>query len=129
MNPAGQPAAISSRFASVSAASPHSSAGVSAERAVEITAKGERISALAQSHFEKHRQLWANRQYGALLAREGERMTLRPHGMPDDRKAHLARAADSIVLHRQAKRMAKIDRAANNILGKGERSKNNDVGR
>lgn len=128
MNPAGQPAAISSRFASVSAA-PQPSAGVSAERAVEITAKGKRISELAQSHFEKHRQLWTNRQYGALLAREGERMTLRPHGMPNDRKAHLARAADSIVLHRQAKRMAKIERAANNMLGKGERSNKNELGR
>ncbi len=129
MSQAGQPAAISSRFASVSAAMPQSSAGVSAERAVEIIAKGERVSELAQSHFEKHRQLWTNRQYGALLAREGERMTLRPHGMPDDRKAHLARAADSIVLHRQAKRMAKIERVANNMLGKGEQSNKNDLGR
>jgi hypothetical protein len=102
---------------------------VSAERAAEINSKCERVSERAQSHFEKQRQQWVNRQYGELLARDGPRMVLRPAGMPDDRKAHLARAADSMILQRQARRLAKIERAANNMLGKGEHNQKQDVGR
>jgi hypothetical protein len=113
--------AISPRFAAASSALSRASAGLNAERAAEITSKCERISERAHSHFEKHRQLWTNRQYGELLSRDGQRMALRPHGMSDDRKAHLVRAADSMVLQRQARRLAKIERAASNMLGKGGR--------
>lgn len=129
MSQTGQAAAISSRFASVSAPMPQLSAGVSAERAAEITSKSERVTERAQSHFEKHRQLWTNRQYAELLARDGARMALRPPGVPNDRKAHLTRAADSMILQRQARRLARIERAANNMLGHGERDRKQEVGR
>lgn len=119
MSRAEQTAAISARFASASSTVSHPSVSVSAGRAAEITSKCERVSEQAQSHFEKHRQLWTNRQYGELLARDGGRMALRPPGMPDDRKAHLTRAADSMILQRQTRRLAKIERASNNMLGKG----------
>lgn len=129
MSQAGPTTAISPRFALASAAVSHSSEGVSAERAAEIISKCERVSERAQSHFEKHRQLWTNRQYGELLARDGQRMALRPPGMPDDRKAHLTRAADSMVLQRHGKRLAKIEQAANNMLGRNAHDNKQAVGR
>lgn len=129
MRDASQTGAISARFSSVSAAVPPPSYAVSGDRAADIAAKAERVSEQARSHFDKHRQLWTNRQYGALLAREGGRMTLRPHGMPDDRKAHLTRAADALVLHRQAKRLARIERAADHIARQGDRSSKRELER
>jgi hypothetical protein len=124
---AAQTAAISPRFSSASSVTAQSP-GVSPERVVEISAKRERVTERAESHFEKNRQKWTNRQYGELLSRDGERMTLRPAGMQDDRKAHLMRAADYMVRQKQANRIAKIERAANNML-RGNRGKQNDIGR
>lgn len=74
---------ISPRFASVSVAQ-STPASLKPERAAEVSAKAERVTAKAEAHFEKHRQLWTNRQYGQLLARDGERMAFRPNGMADD---------------------------------------------
>lgn len=107
--------AITPRFASASVTQSNS-VSVSPARAAEVTAKAERVTARAEAHFEKHRKTWTNRQYGELLARDGERMVLRPRGMVDDRKAHLMRAADHLVRQRQAARLSSINRAANNLL-------------
>ena len=74
------------------------------------------MTAKAEVHFEKHRQLWTNRQYSQLLAREGGRMDLRPSGMVDDRKAHLMRAADHLVRQRQSVRLSSIIRMAENMM-------------
>lgn len=120
--------AISPRFASVSVAQ-SAPATVPPERAAEVIAKAERVIAKAEAHFEKHRQLWTNRQYGQLLARDGERMAFRPNGMADDRKAHLMRAADHLVRQRQAKRLVKIERAANNMLNRPDRGRDVSLGR
>jgi hypothetical protein len=95
------------------------------ERAAEVMAKRDHVTARAEAHFEKHRQGWTNRQYGALLASDGERMALRPRGMPDDRKAHLMRAADHMVRQKQAQRLSRIDRAADKMLS-GNRGRNHD---
>ena len=108
-------AAISEGFASASAARPIPQT-VSSERAAEVSAKTERVTAKAEVHFEKHRQLWTNRQYSQLLAREGGRMDLRPSGMVDDRKAHLMRAADHLVRQRQSVRLSSIIRMAENMM-------------
>jgi hypothetical protein len=89
---------------------------VSQERAAQITEKAERLTAKAEAHFEKHRGAWTNRQYGKLLARDGERMELRPQGMMSDRKSHLMRAADHLVRQKQAARLTSINRAASNML-------------
>lgn len=113
--------AISPRFASVSVAQ-STPATVSSERAAEVSAKAERVAARAEAHFEKHRQLWTNRQYVQLLARDGERMAFRPNGMADDRKAHLMRAADHLVRQKQVQRISKIGRAAENMVMEGRGS-------
>lgn len=99
---------------------------VSPERAAEVMAKRDHVTARAEAHFEKHRQGWTNQQYGKLLAVDGERMALRPRGMPDDRKAHLMRAADHMVRQKQAQRLSRIDRATGNMLVS---HRNNDFGR
>lgn len=113
-------AAISTRFASASVARPVPQT-VSPERAADVSAKTERVTAKAEAHFEKHRQLWTNRQYSQLLAREGERMDLRPPGMVDDRKAHLMRAADHLVRQRQSVRLSSIIRVAENMITQGNK--------
>ena len=120
---------ISPRFASASVAQ-SAPASLTPERAAEVSAKAERVTANAEAHFEKHRQLWTNRQYGQLLARDGERMAFRPKGMADDRKAHLMRAADHLVRQKQAQRISKIGRAAENMMMEG-RSKGHhrEIGR
>lgn len=110
---------ISPRFASASVAQ-SALPTVSPERAAEVSAKAERVTARAEAHFEKHRQLWTNRQYGQLLARDGERMAFRPNGMADDRKAHLMRAADHLVRQKQAQRISNIGRAAENMMMEGQ---------
>ena len=107
---------ISPRFTSASVAQSAPTA-VSPDRAAEVSAKAERVTAKAEAHFEKHRHVWTNRQYGELLSRDGGRMAMRPAGMPDDRKAHLMRAADHLVRHKQAARLTKIDRAAERMSG------------
>lgn len=120
---------ISPRFASASVAQ-SAPATVSSERAAEVSAKAERVTARAEAHFEKHRQLWTNRQYGQLLARDGERMAFRPNGMVDDRKAHLMRAADYLVRQKQAMRLALIDRAASNLqTGRSGKERQSGIGR
>lgn len=111
--------AISPRFASVSVAQ-SAPATVPPERAAEVCEKAESVTAKAEAHFEKHRQLWTNRQYGQLLARDGERMAFRPNGMADDRKAHLMRAADHLVRQKQVQRISKIARAADNMMMEGQ---------
>ncbi|MBB4858173.1 hypothetical protein HNO88_001492 [Novosphingobium chloroacetimidivorans] len=111
--------AISPRFASVSVAQ-SAPATVPPERAAEVCEKAERVTAKAEAHFEKHRQLWTNRQYGQLLARDGERMAFRPNGMADDRKAHLMRAADHLVRQKQVQRISKIARAAQKMMMEGQ---------
>lgn len=121
--------AISPRFASASVAQ-SAPATVSSERAAEVSAKAERVTARAEAHFEKHRQLWTNRQYGQFLARDGERMEFRPNGMVDDRKAHLMRAADHLVRQKQAMRLALIDRAASNLqTGRSGKERQSGIGR
>lgn len=120
--------AISPRFASASAA-PAETSRVSSERAAEISAKRDAVASRAEAHFEKHRQLWTNRQYGVLLARDGERMDYRPNGMGDDRKSHLMRAADYLVRQRQANRLARIERAAINMQRGGNREVGNGLER
>lgn len=120
--------AISTRFASASVAL--STPPVSPERAVEVSAKAERVTAKAEAHFEKHRQLWTNRQYGQLLARDGLRRNLRPPGMVDDRKAHLLRAADNLVRQRQSVRLSSISRAAEKMLTNShDRKHSHSIGR
>lgn len=122
-------AAITPRFASASVARPTPQT-VSPERAAEVSAKVERVTAKAEAHFEKRRQLWTNRQYSQLLAREGSRMELRPPGMVDDRKAHLMRAADHLVRQRQSVRLSSISRAAQNMLTNSpERGHSHGLGR
>ena len=126
----GEPAraAISPHFGSVSVAL--SALPAPPERAAEVSAKAERVTAKAEAHFEKHRQLWTNRQYGQLLARDGLRMDLRPPGMVDDRKAHLLRAADHLVRQRQSVRLSSISRAADNMLANShERKHSHSIGR
>jgi hypothetical protein len=102
---------------------------VTPERAAEISAKADRISAKAEAHFDEHRQQWTNRQYGRLLARDGERMEFRPNGVADDRKAHLMRAADALIRQRQSKRLMKIERAANSMLDRPQAGYNHALGR
>lgn len=113
---------ISPRFASASVAQ-FAPASLTPERAAEVSAKAERVTARAEAHFENHRQLWTNRQYGRLLALDGERMAFRPNGMADDRKAHLMRAADHLVRQKQAQRISRIGRAAENLLMEGQRNR------
>lgn len=121
--------AISPRFASASAAT-SALQPVSPERAAEVSVKAERVTAKAEAHFEKHRQLWTNRQYGQLLARDGGRLELRPPGIVDDRKAHLMRAADHLVRQRQSGRLSSISRAAENLLRNGiEKKRGQGMGR
>ncbi|CAH0496076.1 hypothetical protein [Novosphingobium sp. CECT 9465] len=120
--------AISPRFASASAA-PAETSRSSPERAAEISAKRDAVVSRAEAHFEKHRQLWTNRQYGVLLARDGERMDYRPNGMGDDRKSHLMRAADYLVRQRQANRLARVERAAVNMQRGGNREVRNGLER
>ncbi|MEO6216673.1 MAG: hypothetical protein ABIO86_11625 [Sphingomonas sp.] len=122
-------AAISPRFAlaSVALSTPQT---ISHERAAEVSAKAEHVTAKAEAHFEKHRQVWTNRQYSQLLARDGQRMELRPPGMVDDRKAHLMRAADHLVRQRQCVRLSSISRAAENMMKNGsEKNRSHDLGR
>lgn len=121
--------AISPRFASAS--SERSSApAVSPEKAAEITAWAERTTARAEYEFRQNREEWTNKQYGELLARDGERLSLQPAGATDDRKAHLMRAAEHIVQRSHAARLAGINRAAEKLLaGETLESKNHDRGR
>jgi uncharacterized membrane protein len=119
--------AITPRFASASVAQ-SAAPTVSPERAAEVSIKAERVTEKAEAHFEKHRKQWTNRQYSELLARDGERMAFRPAGMQDDRKAHLMRAADHLVRQKHVTRLSKIDRAADNMLGKNK-SLQSDRGR
>jgi hypothetical protein len=128
MSALGSSAAITPRFASASAAASQS-VSVSPERAAEISAKRDRVSERAETHFEQSRQKWTNRQYGELLANDGERLTLRPAGMVDDRKEHLMRAADYMVRQKQANRMARIERAAGNLLSENQRGNARGIGR
>lgn len=116
--------AITPRFASASSVR-SAPVTVSPERAAEVTAKRDHVTARAEAHFEKHRQGWTNQQYGKLLAVDGERMALRPRGMPDDRKAHLMRAADHMVRQKQAQRLTRIDRVADKMLS-GNRVQTHD---
>ncbi|KTR83769.1 hypothetical protein NS277_07325 [Novosphingobium barchaimii] len=103
---------------------------MTSERTAEINAKADRITAKAEAHFEKHRQQWTNRQYGRLLARDGERMEFRPSGMAQDRKAHLMRAADQLVCRKQSMRLALIEQAASNLrAGRCENRNQSTIGR
>ena len=123
-------AAITPRFATASVAqTPSKTQTVTPERATEITSKAEQVTARAEAHFEKHRQVWTNRQYGKLLARDGERMAFRPNGMVDDRKAHLMRAADHLVRQRHSKRMTQIEKAANHMIDRPHTDKSTGFGR
>lgn len=120
---------ISPSFASASAER-SSAPAVSPERAVEITSWADRTTARAEFEFRENREQWTNRQYGELLARDGERMSLRPPGATDDRKAHLMRAAEHIVRRNHAARIAGINNAAHKLLaGETLESKKGDLGR
>ncbi|WP_257541665.1 hypothetical protein [Sphingobium sp. CFD-1] len=86
--------------------------------------------ARAEREFRENREQWTRRQYGELLARDGERLVLQPPGATDDRKAHLMRAAENMVNRNHATRLAGINRAAEKLLaGKTLQSKNTDLGR
>lgn len=111
---------ITSRFGAASAQSA-ATPSISAARVAEVSARRDAVAERATAHFEQHRATWTNRQYGELLARDGERRALRPNGIADDRKAHLQHAADNLVRHRHAKRVATIHRVADRMMGRGER--------
>src|SRR3546814_616843 len=82
-----------------------------------------------KGNFAKTEQ-WTRRQYGELLARDGERLVLQPPGATDDRKARLMRAAENMVNRNYAIRLAGINRAAEKLLaGQTLQSKRTDLGR
>lgn len=120
---------ISSSFAAASAER-SSAQAVSPERAAKITSWANRTTARAEREFRENREQWTRRQYGELLARDGERLVLQPPGATDDRKAHLMRAAENMVNRNHATRLAGINRAAEKLLaGQTLQSKRTDLGR
>lgn len=119
---------ISSSFAAASAER-SSAAAVSPERAAKIISWADRTTARAEKDFRENREQWTRRQYGELLARDGERLVLQPPGATDDRKAHLMRAAENMVNRNHATRLAGINRAAEKLLaGQTLQSKRADLG-
>jgi MoxR-like ATPase len=96
---------------------------------VDISAKLERVSERAEAHFEKHRSAWTAKQYAVLLAKDARSPSLRPYGMPDDRKERLMRAADYMVRGRFQKRMNDISRAADRMQRGVSKNSEKDVGR
>ncbi|MFS0735589.1 hypothetical protein ABC347_00930 [Sphingomonas sp. 1P06PA] len=121
--------AISPSFASASAER-SSAPAVSAERAAEINSWADRTTARAENEFRENREAWTNKQYGELLARDGERLSFQPSFATDDRKAHLMRAAEHMVKRNHAARLAGINRAAEKLLaGETLESKKGDLGR
>src|SRR3546814_18562559 len=102
---------ISSSFAAASAER-SSAQAVSPERAAKIASWADRTTARAEREFRENREQWTRRQYGELLARDGERLVLQPPGATDDRKASLMRAAENMVNRNYAIRLAGINRAA-----------------
>lgn len=121
--------AISPSFAAASTER-SSAPAVSPERAAEITSWADRTTARAEYEFRQNREEWTNRQYGELLARDGERLSLQPPGATDDRKSHLMRAAENMVKRNHAARLAGINRAAEKLLaGETLDSRKGDLGR
>src|SRR3546814_10100435 len=106
---------ISSSFAAASAER-SSAQAVSPERAAKIASWADRTTARAEREFRENREQWTRRQYGELLARDGERLVLQPPGATDDRKARLMRAAENMVNRNYAIRLAGINRAAEKLL-------------
>src|SRR3546814_5174983 len=85
-------------------------------RAAKIASWADRTTARAEREFRENREQWTRRQYGALLARDAERLVLQPPGATDDRKARLMRAAENMVHRNYAIRLAGINRAAAKLL-------------
>src|SRR3546814_10905262 len=118
-----------SSFAAASAER-SSAQAVSPERAAKIASWADRPTARAEREFRENREQWTRRQYGELLARDGERLVLQPPGATDDRKARLMRAAENMVNRNYAIRLAGINRAAEKLLaGQTLQSKRTDLGR
>src|SRR3546814_2674086 len=64
---------LSSSFAAASAER-SSAQAVSPERAAKIASWADRTTARAEREFRENREQWTRRQYGELLARDGERL-------------------------------------------------------
>src|SRR3546814_14515137 len=120
---------ISSSFAAASAER-SSAQAVSPERAAKIASWADRTTARAEREFRENREQWTRRQYGELLARDGERLVLQPPGATDDRKARLMRAAENMVNRNYAIRLEGINRADEKLLaGQTIQYKRPEIGR
>ena len=120
---------ISSSFAAASAER-SSAPAVSPERAEKINNWAKRATEKIGQNYEQTRHAWVNQKYGELLARDGERLSLKPAWAVDDRKAHLMRTAEYIVRRKFEDRLSNINRVAENLLaGKEPNSRKGDLGR
>jgi hypothetical protein len=79
--------------------------------------KAERVLSRCDAHYEKHRDKWIAKRYETLLLKEGTQPALRPSWAQDDRKAHLYRAATSLVQRKQQMRLQKINTTARRMMG------------
>lgn len=80
-----------------------------------LTSRKEGVLDKAQAHFEKHREAWVTKRYAQLLKQDSPAPTLKPHGVVEDRSAHLMKAAAYIVDRRQEARLSVIRSAASRI--------------
>ena len=94
------------------------SAGASAASIEVVREKQTRVTELAQSHFEKHREQWIAKRYNQLLKQDAPAPALRPPGMTEDRSARLMRAAAHLTDRKQAARLQKINAAADRMTGR-----------
>lgn len=106
---------ISSSFAAVSAER-SSATAVSPERAEKINNWAKMATEKVGKNYEETRHAWVNQKYGELLARDGERLSLKPSWAVDDRKAHLMRTAEYIVRRKFEEKLSNINRVAENLL-------------
>ncbi|MEC3949296.1 hypothetical protein [Sphingobium sp. HWE2-09] len=120
---------ISSSFAAASAER-SSAPTVSPERAEKINSWAKMATEKVGQNYEQTRHAWVNQKYGELLARDGERLSLKPAWAVDDRKAHLMRTAEYIVRRRFEERLSNINRVAEKLLaGQTLAFKTDDRGR
>lgn len=91
------------------------------EAAGPILHRADRIAERARTHFEKHHQKWVMRSYAGLRDRSGASPAApRPRSAAYNREDHLMRAARMLVAQRQEQRLARIERASENlVLGQG----------
>ena len=110
---------IGSRGTSVSLRSSFGETGtmrVSLATAAKVHRAADLVRAKAERHHEKHKEAWVAKSYTRLLLKSGATLTLSPPGMVSDPKAALMARARNEVAHKQAKRLAAIDRACDAML-------------